>query len=96
PGYKYGMYQSALWSEDESVLNFAAGCFPQVPAERKQQVEAVTADRRSLKAWKLKDRLKIKFEATDNLAIHLLFDSQKRIIYLFHRAAYLKAHLNMW
>lgn len=94
--YKVGRHQFTLWSEGESLLDFVTRCFPQVSAERRDLIGQVVADKRSLKAWKLKKRLHITFEATDNLANHLLFDSHKRIIYVFHHAGYLKAHLNLW
>jgi len=94
PEYTIGVYRHAPWLSEESFVDFITKCFPHVTAERKSRVATVLENKKSLKAWKLRDRLGIVFRGTDNLVDHLLFDPVNRILYLFHHAAYLKAHLD--
>ncbi|KAK4449844.1 hypothetical protein QBC34DRAFT_494267 [Podospora aff. communis PSN243] len=84
------------WNQGEAFVDFVARCFPQVSAERQEHIAMVIEERKALKAWKLRDRLNISFKGTDNLANHLLFDPRNRVVYVFHHAAYLKAHLDLW
>jgi len=94
PEYTIGVYRHASWLPNESFVDFITKCFPHVAAEKRSQVATVLENKKSLKAWKLRDRLGIVFKRTDNLVDHLLFDPVNRILYLFHHAAYLKAHLD--
>jgi hypothetical protein len=96
PDYAIGNFRHASWHSDESLVDFITKSFPQVLPERKDRVAMVLQDKKSLKAWKLRDRLGIVFRGTNNLTDHLLFDPSNRILYLFHHAAYLKAHLDWW
>ncbi|KAK0744302.1 hypothetical protein B0T21DRAFT_357554 [Apiosordaria backusii] len=95
-GYMVGTYRPASWSANESFIDFVNKSFPQVSTEKRAQVETVLENKRSLKAWKLQDRVGIEFRGTNNLTDHLLLDRDNRILYLFHHTAYLKAHLNLW
>lgn len=92
--YAIGAWRHASWLPDESFVDFITKCFPHVDAERKSRVAMVLENKKSLKAWKLRDRLGIVLKGTDNLVDHLLYDPANRILYLFHHAAYLKAHLD--
>jgi len=89
-------YRYPSWAPSECFVDFVNRCFPQVSTERRSKVEMVLEDKKSLKAWKLEGRLGIVFRGTDNLADHLLFTPDNRVLYLFHHAAYLKAHLDLW
>ncbi|KAK0673178.1 hypothetical protein QBC41DRAFT_343236 [Cercophora samala] len=95
-GFICGTYRPPSWSTNETFTDFAERSFPLVATEKRRQVEAVLQDKKSLKAWKLKERLGIDFRRTNNLADHLLFDQENSILYLFHHTAYLKAHLDSW
>ncbi|KAK3324488.1 hypothetical protein B0T19DRAFT_231347 [Cercophora scortea] len=94
--FRIGKYRHASWLPDECFADFVSRCFPQVLAERRDRVAFVLDERKSLKAWKLKKRVKITFKGTDNLAEHLLYDPNNRVISLFHHAEYLHAHLGLW
>ncbi|KAK4448738.1 hypothetical protein QBC34DRAFT_406654 [Podospora aff. communis PSN243] len=84
------------WASGEPFVDFVTGSFPRVSTERGERVASVLEDKKSLKAWKLERRLHIIFRGTDNIADHLLFNPNTGVVYLFHHAAYIKAHLSTW
>ncbi|KAH7111490.1 hypothetical protein B0J13DRAFT_272385 [Dactylonectria estremocensis] len=81
------------WQPSERLVDFVSKCFPKNLRQSDQVVQAM-AHQKSMKAWKLKARLGISFKGTDNLARHLLLDSEGPTIYLFHHTAFLKAQLD--
>jgi hypothetical protein len=99
-GFHVGGYAPLKWEEDERFVDFVARAFPaqavppasSPPAGKSKILEAQMRER-SLKAWKLKERYKIRFEGTDNIADHLLYDEETRTVKVFHHTAFLKAHL---
>ncbi|KAK4654963.1 hypothetical protein QC762_405890 [Podospora pseudocomata] len=96
PAFRIGSYRPASWLSEESFTDFVSKSFPHVSSTRISRVQDALAEEKSLKAWKLKERLGIKFRPTNNLAEHLVFDPDSQSLYLFHHAGYLKAHLDLW
>ncbi|KAM5345063.1 hypothetical protein ACJ41O_010925 [Fusarium nematophilum] len=96
PDFRIGNHQHASWRAGETFSDFVARSFPKIPREHQHRVALALDDKKLMKAWKLKERLGISFKGTDNLADHLLFDPGNNILYLFHHAAYLRAHLDLW
>jgi hypothetical protein len=94
-GYAVGDFRPRSWSDDQSFAEFAESCFPSPihsPA-MSARIQTALGQRNKLKAWKLKDRYRLRFQATDNLAEHLLFNSEQRTVKVFRQVGYLKAHL---
>ncbi|CAG9993863.1 unnamed protein product [Clonostachys byssicola] len=87
-GYTIADYSPKSWQPDMTYLDFVQRSFPIGASERVQW---------SLKASKLKKRLRIKFLPTDDLDKHLLYDSgNPPCVYLFHQVGFLKAQLNKY
>ncbi|KAH0421969.1 hypothetical protein CcaCcLH18_13098 [Colletotrichum camelliae] len=58
---------------------------------------AVTKDfKASLKAWKLRKRLGVKFQPTDDLTKHLLLDRRRSVLFIFHHVKFLKAQAGLY
>ncbi|KAF4965168.1 hypothetical protein FSARC_6986 [Fusarium sarcochroum] len=91
--YALGEYRPISWLSQESFLSFVERSFPKGPGQMAEKIQEAFDDRSRLKAWKLQKRLGMKFHITDNLSEHLMLDTKNNILYLFHHAAYLKAHL---
>ncbi|KAJ4266089.1 hypothetical protein NW762_004064 [Fusarium torreyae] len=83
------------WLSQEPFASFVQRSFPEVVTRMDENIQEAFDDRSRLKAWKLQKRLGMKFRMTDNLSEHLNLDTKNNILYLFHHAAYLKAHLAM-
>ncbi|KAF5004050.1 hypothetical protein FDECE_9425 [Fusarium decemcellulare] len=79
---------------DSAVSDWHGPSFTIGSSHESEDVMDAIANKRSLKAWKLKARLGITFRATDNIAQHLLLDADNRILYLFHHTSFLKAQLS--
>ncbi|KAJ4291767.1 hypothetical protein N0V90_009662 [Kalmusia sp. IMI 367209] len=96
PGHMLGDYRPRSWADDQSLAEFAESCFPSPvhsPAMR-ARIRIALGQRNRMKAWKLRERYGVRFRPTDNLAEHLLFDSQHRTVKVFRQVGYLKAHLS--
>ncbi|KAF4471141.1 hypothetical protein FALBO_1935 [Fusarium albosuccineum] len=93
PSFTIGRYRHVSWELADSFYQFILKCFHKSSHESEDVMDAM-ANKRSLKAWKLKARLGITFRATDNIAQHLLLDADNRILYLFHHTSFLKAQLS--
>lgn len=93
-----GSYRPATWLPEESFESFISDCFREVSPERADRVATALRDSWLLRASALKKRLGIVFKGTDNIAQHLVcdFDRDRRVIYLFHHVAYMRAHLAIW
>lgn len=91
--YTIGGYKTLSWDPTDSFLNFVERTFEKDSASDSNAGRIALEDRHVLKAWKLKRRLGIQIRPTDNLADHLSFNKQDNILFLFHHAAFLKAHL---
>ncbi|KAM5344944.1 hypothetical protein ACJ41O_010806 [Fusarium nematophilum] len=93
PGFTIGRYRHVSWQLTEPFHEFVSRCFCKSLQESESVLDAL-ANKRSLKAWKLKVRSGITFKATDNIAQHLLLDADNGILYLFHHTSFLKAQLD--
>jgi hypothetical protein len=88
--------QRSAWESSERFVDFASRCFPKA-ATISVAVRKAMEDQKSMKAWKLRAKLKLSFKGTDNLAHHLLLDPlhpEGPTLYIFHYAAFLKAQLD--
>jgi hypothetical protein len=90
-GYLIDGSKPHLWRNDESFATFVTRGFPTSDQTGVESLEV----KKSLKAWRLKKRAYITFRATDNLMNHLLYDSRKQVVLLFHHTAFLKAQLEL-
>lgn len=91
--YTIGGYRTPSWGPTDSFLNFVERTFEKDSASDSKAGRIALEDRYALKAWKLKRMLGFQIRPTDNLADHLLFNERDNILFLFHHAAFLKAHL---
>ncbi|KAF5025677.1 hypothetical protein F66182_2283 [Fusarium sp. NRRL 66182] len=94
-GFTLGEYRPISWLSQEPFVAFIQRSFTKRPAQMHQRIREAVDDRSRLKAWKLQKRLGMKFCLTDNLSEHLMLDTKNNVLYLFHHAAYLKAHLSI-
>ncbi|KAI4660481.1 uncharacterized protein J4E78_005184 [Alternaria triticimaculans] len=95
-GRNVGDFVNQTWKEDQPFARFVECCFPshafRSPEVRKASQTALE-QRGRLKAWKLTKHFKVRLRPTDNLAEHLVFDSERRILHVFRHVGFLKAHL---
>ena len=87
--FNVGGYSPPSWELDEPFDKFV---YRAIPRQQDAGVE-VKRSNKALRAWKLKEKQKIKVRPTDNIMEHLLYDPETRIVRIFHHTAYLKAHL---
>ncbi|CAE7010243.1 hypothetical protein PTNB73_00482 [Pyrenophora teres f. teres] len=83
------------WGQHQPFDEFVKGYFPpldQSPEVRKEARSALE-QRRRLTARRLEERHKVRLRTTDNLAEHLVFDKDRRVLYIFRHIGFLKAHL---
>lgn len=94
-GRKVGDFVPRCWGEQQPFAKFVKRCFPPPVQSRKvrQESQSALAQRRRLKAWKLKERYRVRLRPTDNLAEHLVYDSGRGILHVFRQVGFLKAHL---
>ena len=95
--YQMGDFVPQTWKEEQPFARFVESCFPsrsfQDPEVRKASRSALK-QRGRLKAWKLgRKQFNVRLRPTDNLAEHLVFDSERRILHVFRQVGFLKAHL---
>ncbi|KAI3331784.1 hypothetical protein HD806DRAFT_478283 [Xylariaceae sp. AK1471] len=83
---RWGEYCPVQWKDDQSLVRFIESTFPRSACR-------VTATHSRLKAWKLEHRYGISIVPTNDLAQHLLYDFQCRVLTVFHQVAWLKAQL---
>lgn len=96
PNYIIGRYRRPTWMPNEALAEFISRCFPTGSAEQQRRVGRALEDKMELAASNLTHRLGIEFKGTHNLAEHLLLDPDERILYFFHHAEYIRAHLGLW
>ncbi|WQF87713.1 hypothetical protein CDEST_12727 [Colletotrichum destructivum] len=95
--YAIADYTPVSWASGETYIEFFKRSIPgfrsneHVPPTDDVVLTGDTKD--SLTAWNLKKELRIKFRKTDDLARHLLFDSDRNVLFLFHHAQFLKAQI---
>ncbi len=90
-----GDYRPSSWLPEETLLDFIQRLFPP-SLQSSQQAARMAVESRALKARKLQKRLGARFQLTNNLAEHLLFDERRNCLYIFHQVAFLKAHLGQY
>lgn len=93
--FKRGDYRPSSWLSEETLLDFIQRLFPP-SLQGSQEAALVAVEARALKARKLQKRLGARFQLTNNLAEHLLFDERRNCLYIFHQVAFLKAHLSLY
>ncbi len=93
--FKRGDYRPSLWMPEETLLDFIQRLFP-LSLQGSQDAALMAVEARALKARKLQKRLGARFQLTNNLAEHLLFDERRNCLYIFHQVAFLKAHLSLY
>lgn len=95
PAYRVRDFVPRTWKEYQSFVDFIKGCFPSPiqPSEIRKEARSVLEQRKKLTAWELEERFKVRLRPTDNLAEHLVFDGEPRILYIFSHVNFLKAHL---
>ena len=93
--FKRGDYRPSSWLPEETLLDFIQRLFP-LSLQGYQEAALMAVEARALKARKLQKRLGARFQLTNNLAEHLLFDERRNCLYIFHHVAFLKAHLSLY
>lgn len=93
-GFAVGDFIPTMWGDDERFIDFITKAFP--PHSHKpsqcQKILSAQAQRKHLKAWKLRKRYKIIIHPTDDITEHLLYHN--RVLSVFHHTGWLKAQLH--
>lgn len=92
-GYSLGGYHPTSWLQHETFAEFLKKLFPPPMEQPAERVKLALDEQASIRAWKLQDRLGLRFRGTDNIAEHLLYDRRKNTLYLFHHTSFLKTQL---
>jgi hypothetical protein len=93
--FAVGDYRPSSWLPNETLEAYIRRLFPpNLPSSQSTPLAAV--EYRALKARKLQKRLGLRFEPTNDLEKHLLFDERRNRLYIFHHVAFLKAHLSRY
>lgn len=95
PAYRIRDFVPQTWKEHQPFVGFITGCFPS-PAQPPKICEAVRSaleHRKKFTAWQLEERYKVRLQPTNNLAEHLVFDEEPRILYVFSHVNFVRAHL---
>jgi hypothetical protein len=77
------------WQPEQKFKDFFNAAFP----TNTQEVWAASRKHTSLKAWKLRQRLKLEIVRTDDLAEHLVYNPQTKSLAVFHQVEWLKAQM---
>ena len=77
------------WQSNESFADFVARSIPKAEQGILIPYEDITAS----VAWNLKQRSGVRIEKTDDIADHLLYNPDTRVLKVFHQMAYLRAQL---
>ncbi|KAK4109205.1 hypothetical protein N656DRAFT_716616 [Canariomyces notabilis] len=90
--FAIGDYRPSSWLQNETLEAYILRLFPtSLPNSQEPAM-----DYRALKAHKLQKRLGVRFQPTNHLDKHLLFDERRNRLYIFHHVAFLKAHLSRY
>ncbi|KAF2101469.1 hypothetical protein NA57DRAFT_34119 [Rhizodiscina lignyota] len=92
-GFTLNDFVPLKWEHDVQFVDLVQGCFPRQDATRNIRIRGALAQKKRLKAWKLKKRYNINFRATDDIREHLLYDPEERSVKIFHHTGFLKAQL---
>jgi hypothetical protein len=93
--FRIGDYRPTSWLPDEPFLSFVERSLP-VPQDcNEDKMYSILARASSLRAKNLQKRLSLEIRKTDNIAQHLVYDREYKILYVFHQVGFLKAQLAM-
>lgn len=85
------------WPEETTFSEFMESCFPPpvllAPTISDQFESGEILVKTNLTASRVMKKAKLRFEATDDLRNHLVIDRKRRIVQVFHHAAFLKENL---
>jgi len=95
-GFALGGYKPPYWLQSDSLVDFVGKLFPRAIEAYRESASLALEEKTILRAWKLVKRLGIRFRGTQNISEHLLYDQKHNILYIFHHASYLKAHLEIY
>jgi len=93
--HKAGDYVPREWMGGQSFADFVERCFPSSAQNQKvrEESQSALAQRDRLHAWDLEEWYKISLHTTDDLAKHLVFEPEDRVLHVFRHVGFLKAHL---
>ena len=85
------------WSAETTFSDFIESCFPTPMPPAPKNINQHMSDEilvcMNLTASQVMKKAKYKFEATDDMRKHLVIDRQRRVVQIFHHAAFLKENL---
>lgn len=93
---EHGAFQIP-WRDEVSFSRFIDDAFPITDHPGLNEVEHTAAVdmKRALMAKKMKKRIGVKFQRTDDLRRHLKLDRKKNTLEIYHHTAFLKEHLRL-
>ena len=93
---EHGLSQ-APWRSDVTFSQFIADTFPTTdqPSLNDDDLKGSIDVKKTLMAKKLKKRIGLKFQPTDDLKRHLKLDRKTRVVEIYHHTAFLKEHLRL-
>ena len=93
---EYGAYQ-VPWRGEVAFTQFILDAFPMTdhPSLNDDESKSLPGMTAALQAKKLKKRIGLKFQPTDDLRRHLKLDRKKNLVYIYHHTAFLKEHLRL-
>ncbi|XP_014554175.1 hypothetical protein COCVIDRAFT_28683 [Bipolaris victoriae FI3] len=77
------------WKSEQTFKDFFNTAFP--TTTNTQELWTLSTGKKFLKASKLRQRLKIRIERTDDLAAHLVYNPARKSLMGFHQVEWLKA-----
>ena len=90
-------FSQAPWRSDVTFSQFMVDVFPMTdhPSLNDDGLKDSMNLRAALMAKKLKKRIGLKFQPTDDLRRHLKLDRKNRVVDIYHHTAFLKEHLRL-
>lgn len=87
----------APWRSDVTFSQFIVDTFPMTdhPSLNDDDLKGSMDLKAALRAKKLKKRIGLKLQPTDDLRRHLKLDRKTRIVEIYHHTAFLKEHLRL-
>lgn len=93
---EHGVLQ-APWRSDVTFSQFISDIFPMTdhPSLNDDDLKSSNDLKTALMAKKLKKRVGLKLQPTDDLRRHLKLDRKTRVVEIYHHTAFLKEHLRL-
>ena len=93
---EHGLSQ-APWRSDVTFSQFIIDVFPMTdhPSLNDDDLKGSMDLKAALTATKLKKRIGLKFQPTDDLRRHLKLDRKSKVVEIYHHTAFLKEHLRL-